>query len=280
MSEAIATLAPAGAARVVDLIWPSRLSALGPALLDTGHTGRTRSEIYSGSIAGFGPASVNPSPDVRLGVPCAKFSVDGTSGVSLRFYPAMAFTVATSPQIWSPVGINVATRIVWIFCGSGIAPNAGLDFGLEFVQPSALGSRILVDAVAGFGFRLADANTLQFIVRGPNGLVTVALTAAPFDLTTWHVLDIRIVSASGPPAFINPATLGPDATLTVRLDGQVLNLGALNSSWATGTNLPPTPLGAGSMGFVPTMPFSPNPINNAWVYQLRFMQAPTIVGTL
>lgn len=276
MPEAVATLAPAGAGRMADLIWPGRLTAAGPAALDTSHTGRTRSENLTGSILGIGPSSQNPVADVRLGVPCAKFTVDATSGVGLRFYPAMGFTFATSPQFFSPSSVvNMATRIIWAFCGSGTAPAAGADFGLEIVQPaSGLGQRILTDAVNGFGFRLADANTLQFITRGPNGLITVNLVV---DTTTWHVLDLRIVSASGTPT---GGGAGPDATLTVRLDGQVLNLGTLNSSWAAGTNLPPVTASGGTMGWMPTLVWNPNPINNSWTYQLRFIQAPSLIATL
>lgn len=272
MSEAVASLSPAGAARIQDLIWPSRLTCLGPNLIATDHTGRTRTENLTGTIAGIGGGHINPPVEVRLGVPSVNMICDAATGNSFRFYPSMSFFLNTAPETWIIPNQSAisATRIVWSFCGSGIAPNAGNDFGLEIVPIGGFGTgRILLDASPGIGFRLADANVLQLLIRGGNGLITVPLTAAPFDLTKWHVLDIRIVSA-------NIA----DATLTIRLDGVVQNIGALNSSWAVGSNLPRIAVNAATVGFMPCLVCNPGVINNFWTYQLRFQQAQNNIALL
>lgn len=271
MSEAVATLAPRGAARIQDLIWPGRLTAAGPAAFATDHTGRTRTENLTGTVVGISGGTANPIADVKLGVPSVKITCDAVGGISLRFYPSMGFFLNTTKSTQTPGAPNNVTRIVWAFSGSGIAPNAGSDMGLEIVPPGGFGTgRILVDASPGWGFRLADANVLQFIVRGPNGLFTIPLTANPFDLTAWHVVDLRMTSASST----------TEATLDVRLDGVPQNLGPLNSSWAAGSNLPAIALNAGTIGFMPCLVANPNPINAFWTYQLRFIQAPTVIATI
>lgn len=269
MSESVATLPSSGAGRFQDLIFPGRLTAIGSALVDTFHTGRTRTENFQGTSVGLGGGVPNPAATVRLGVPCVNFNCTAVAGIMFRFYPAMGFMLATGQNSTTPGSglANNVTRIIWSFCGSGIAPNAGSDMGLEIVPPSGFFSgRILGDVSPGWGFRLASANSLEFIVRGPNGLITLPFVV---DTTTWHVLDMRIVAASS----------GQDATLSVLLDNVPMNLGALNSSWAAGTNLPPAALINAQLGFMPCIVCNPNPINNFWVYQLRFIQASTLMAT-
>lgn len=273
MSEAIATLAPAGAGRFEDWIWPSRATAAGAAAITPACTGRNRVGDILGATAAIGGGATAPVADVRLGVPSVRMFCDAVNGVSFQFYPPMGIFFKSTKSAVNPIDDDIAvTRIVWTFCGSGIAPGAGLDMGLEISQlgGAAAAKRILVDATNGFGWRLADANVLQWIVRGPNGLVTLNVTAAPFDLTIWHTLDMRITSA----------TSTDEASLTVLLDNAPVNLGVLNSSWAAGTNLPPIAQLAATVGYVPNLVCNPNPINQFWTYQLRCMRAPLAIATL
>ena len=104
------------------------------------------------------------------------------------------------------------------------------DFGLEIVK---VGGGNVLNASAntvGWGIFLKDANTVVFYVRGPNGLVKQVLVLPNgFQTTDFHRYEFIITSATGT----------ADGTLQLLIDNLPVNLGALNSSWATGTNLPP-----------------------------------------
>lgn len=271
MPEAVATLAPSGAGRFQDWIWPGRLTACGQGVtMDTSCTSRNGSASQAGITLGFG-GGINVPVAVNAGVACVRMPC-GPGAVGVAFRVPMLMLLRTTKQFISAAYDDQAVyRYVWMFAGDGVAANAGQDFGLEFIQTGAAGgARILADVGFGFGFRVADANVLQFIARGPNGLVTTPFTAAPFNTALWHTLDLRIKSA----------TDTSEATLDLRLDDQVVNLGPANSSWAPGTNLPPSALVGAQVGFEAQLVSAAGNVNNLYTHQLRFMTAPTVALTL
>jgi hypothetical protein len=201
-------------------------------------------------------------------VPAVKHVCTGAGGNQLQFPFPLIFPT-TKSNVIPPFNDQAVYRIVWLFAGSGVAPNANTDFGLEFIHAS-IASRIFTGAGPGWGFRLVDGNTLAFVCRGGNGLIQQNLTVAPFDTTAFHSLDIRVTAA----------TQTADALLSARLDDVPLNLGALNSSWAAGTNLPVQQLSGGAVGFFPALVISGGNANNFWTHQLRLIAAPTSFATL
>jgi hypothetical protein len=266
--EQVATLPPAGASRSLDLIWPGRLTAAGGAGgYDTSCTMRHGTASILGTTTGIGGGTTNIA-DVKLGVPAVKHVCTGVAGNAFNFPFPVVFPTSKSNII--PAYNDAAVyRVVWMFAGSGLAPNANTDFGLEFIHASVT-TRIFTGAGPGWGFRLVDGNTLAFVCRGGNGLIQQNLTVAPFDTSIWHVLDIRMTAA----------TQTQDALLTALLDDVPLNLGGLNSSWAAGTNLPVQQLSGGFVGFFPSLVISGGNANNYWTHQLRMIAAPSAFATL
>jgi hypothetical protein len=187
-------------------------------------------------------------------------------------YPPMGLFIRTSKSNVVPAADDMANyRIIAMMAGSGLAVNAGQDFGLEFTQAIGTAGRVVADANSGWGLRIQDVNTVQFITRGGNGLVTVTLTTAPFDTSVWHVYEFRISSA----------TDTVDAKLELRIDNAVVaNLGALNTSWAAGTNLPFNNFNLGNMGFMTSLVSAAGNNNSLFVHQLRFQAGPSFIMTL
>ncbi len=271
MQEAVATLSPSGASRIEDWIWPSRMQAAQGPFNDLQCSARNGAVSVTGVTAGVGAGGLNRAT-LYLGVPCFSTVCTAVDATHWLFYAPMALFFATSRVAMNPPENDRAVyRIIWTFAGSGLAPNAGIDFGLEFTRIVGTLGRILIDVADGFGFRL-NGTTLEWIVRGPNGLKTVniATAAGGFDITQWHTLDMRI----------RGATATADATLELLLDGTAVNLGAANSSWAAGTNLPPEALVGVNVGFRPNIFAAAGNANSINVYQLRRICAPTVAATL
>jgi hypothetical protein len=272
--EGVATLPPAGAGRFADWIWPSRHTALGSAGgVDTSCNSRHGPTSVQGTSVGIGGGGPPVLATVRNGVACVTIPCGpGAAGTLYRHQDPMGMFFRTSRANVSPTDDDQACyRIIWLFCGSGLAVNAGQDFGLEICRIGAAGlGRINAGGDDGFGIRIQDANILQWLVRGPNGFLTQNITAAPFDTTAWHSVDLRITSA----------TATADATLELRLDDAVVNLGTANTSWAAGTNLPPAAILAAQVGFMPVQCSVAGNNNALFTHQLRMIAAPSVLMTL
>jgi hypothetical protein len=270
MTDIVASKLPAGAGRFQDFVWPD------PLQLGAGINSNSRPRVgmvtAPGNVANIGGGTTSIAA-VQNGVPCVQVPSAVASGTQKQFYPGFSCWWRTSKSLISPrVDDAFVYRFLWNFAGAGIALVGARDFGFEIVRFAgpAVVARLVGDNVPGIGFRIQDANTLQFLVNGPNGLQTVNLTAAPFDTTKFHSIDLRVFCAS--------ATA--DASLTVRLDDSPVALSTANSSWSAGTNLPAMQ-GTGSfVGFVPTIVSDAAANNSFFVQTLRMICAPSELMTL
>lgn len=275
MPEAIVSQLPSGAGRFQDFIWPDPMQSASGAVnshirgringVDQGFTS-------PGSQFNIGGGTGGNQVSILQGVPCAQLVSAVGAGVQYGFYPGFHMALRTSRSAISPICDDCFVyRLIVIMAGPGVVVANNQDFGFEVVRWTGALARLAADGADGFGIRLADANTAQLIVHGPNGLVATNLTAAPFDTTIFHTYEFRVFQA-GPTS---------DAFLTLRLDGAVIALSAVNSNFAApGTNLPATALTGNFMSFVPTMVSGANQAANLFVQRCRMIAAPSELMTL
>jgi hypothetical protein len=128
-------------------------------------------------------------------------------------------------------------RVVACLAGVGIDPAAAGDFGLEVLVVA--GGTFVLAGATGWAITLASNSVARFDVRGPNGLVSYNLTAAPFDTRKFHAYEIRLYSA----------TFTAPGRVEAYVDGVRIPLPALTATWAAGTNNPPAVIA----GFVPAV---------------------------
>jgi hypothetical protein len=270
MAESIASSLPAGAGRSQDWYWPDPQASQG-VNIGSGVRSRNSAVAVSAQTGGIGGGNLVIAAVIK-GVPCAQMlSGAGGSGTIFKFQPPMPLMLRTSKsKIVGAVDDQQVYRIVVTMAGGGIAVNAGQDFGFEVIRTIGTFGRVFADANDGFGIRIQDSHIVQFFVRGPNGLIVRNLTAAPFDTTDWHSFDFRISSA----------TDAVDAKLALLMDTVAVDLGAANSSWAAGTNLPATSLLNGLMGFTPVLVSAAGNDNGLFVQQVHMMAAPSVLMTL
>ena len=158
-------------------------------------------------------------------------------------------------------------RIVFIGMGMGNPPGgAATDVGGYVVIPNSgtPDMRVMSGGISGFGFQFPTQSTVQFVIRGPNGLVTLAIPQIN-DLLL-HTYEMRIL----------PSTRTAYAQLQVFVDFVPLALPALSSSWAPGTNLPSIAITSNRMGFAPGLINNCLASANLLINQLRVIQAPTL----
>jgi hypothetical protein len=271
--ESVGAILPPGAGRFQDFYWPDPLNA------HVGASGASRGRDAS-STAGFGGVVLINGGAASLtavinGVPCQQLlSTAPNLGSQRFFYPGFIMMLRTSRSLISQaVDDTMVYRFVVNMAGGGIAVAAGRDFGFELVRfnGAAVATRIAADAAPGIGLRLQDANVVQLLINGPNGTIVTNLTAGPFDVTAFHTYDLRIFNA----------TANTDAFLTLRIDGALQALSAINSNWgAIGTNLPPIALNGSFAGFVPTLVTDSQNNNGFFVQQCHMICAPNELMTL
>jgi hypothetical protein len=159
------------------------------------------------------------------------------------------------------------TRIIWLMA-IGNAPGAvNTDFGGYVVQAASAtpDMRLMSGGILGFGFQFPSLTSVQFVVRGPNGLVTLAMPSIT-DSTILHAYELRIL----------PPTSTQFAQLQAFVDGAPLALPALSASWAVGTNLPPLAILGGKLGFAVGAVNNSLAAANLLIQQLRVINAPTL----
>lgn len=265
--EAVVSPVSPGAGRFQDWMWPDP-QAYGGINIGTGvrqRNGLGAAAVATTTALGGGTA---PIAAVIAGVECAQIlsAAAGPAGVAFRFVNAGLSHIKTSKSNINPIADDQACKRFLInMAGGGIAIGAG-DFGFQVTRNSAGAGRIVGDANDGFGLQIQNGNVINFIVRGPNGLIApVALTGAPFDTTAWHTYDFLIIDA----------TSTNEASLSLKIDNVPVALPALSASWAIGTNLPPAALTGGLVGFTPVVVSDSKNNNGFFVQQLRMITAPT-----
>lgn len=271
MPDQVASLLPSGAGRFQDFIWPSPLQMLGNG-------------VGASFISRIGGGATMPGAVVIFGAGAAAtvFAIGGgvmqqiptdvaNAGSQRLFYPGFPVMLRTSR---TPIDGTVDDCAVYRFVivmGATASIGAGGEQGFQITQYNAGGGqRIVADASPGIAIDLANGlGSPRVIVRGPNGLQTQDLspTTAAF-LSTY---DIRLFSA----------TAKADAFWTLRINGQVQPLLAINSSWgAPGTNLPPAASSGGAVGFTPSLVASAQATSALFVRSCQLIAAPTELMTL
>lgn len=269
MPESVANLTPSGAGRIRDWIFPGVISGAGQANFGVSQTSRSGSQESQGTVTGYGGGGNTAPSAVINGVPCVKIQC-GPAATGLGFFFGQVtmsmFFPTTKSNIVPLVNDESAYRVVAALAGSGLAPNANTDIGIEFCGNSGA-TRISQDGASGWGLKFSGA-ALQFIAQGgPGGGVTLDITPAGFDITQWHVYDFRIIAANK----------NNDATLALLIDNVPANLGPTNSTWGGGgSHLPPQTLSAGVMSFRPSLIASAGNANFIACAFLRFMAAPSL----
>lgn len=272
MPDQVTSLLPPGAGRFQDFIWPDPLEYLQPGI---GCTFRSRTgggAEMPGQTLVFAGGVPGGAPNVALGQPFVSLPCDvANAGTQRLFYPGFPVTLRTSR---SPIDGRTddcaVYRFVLTWAPSFVALGAGGELGFQLSQYNGgAGQRIIGDVTPGIGINLSDGNTVTLIVRGPNGLVSTVLpgVVSPFLC----VFDLRFFSAT--------ATV--DAYWTLRVNGALVPLSAINSNWgAPGTNLPPAAVSGSSCGFVPSLVSSAQNSNALNVQLFELIAAPTELMTL
>lgn len=260
-----------GAGRFRDMVWPD------PGNLDSPPTSFVGNRLGTSLVGtnpvaetmGFGGGTTTLGATI-FGIDCAQIVSTAAAGLGYRFSNSMMMHIKTTVNAITPA--NDDEQCYRVFCNMAMqfAPTPGTDYGFEIVQGAGT-SRILQEALPGFGFVIQDGNVVNFIVRGGLGLVTTALTGAPFDTTQFHSYELRVTSATA---------LVP-AGLAVLIDNvAVTTLPAAVTSWGGATALPVSALAGGRTGFRPAV-YNVSAINNAlFVQKIRFCSAPNMAATL
>lgn len=218
---------------------------------------------------GFGGGTTTLGATIN-GIDCAQILSTAALGLGYRFSNSMMMHIKTSLN--AITAANDDEQCFRVFCNMalGVPPTPNTEYGFEIVQGTGT-SRILQEALPGFGFILQDNNVVNLIVRGGLGLVTIALTGAPFDTTQFHSYEFRVTSAT--------ATV--PAGLAVLIDNvAVQSLPATVTSWGGATALPVSALAGGRTGFRPAVYNVSGVANGLFVQKIRFCSAPTMAATL
>jgi hypothetical protein len=264
MPEAVASQLSPGAGRYRDYCWPDpALNTSAPAL-NVGN--RIGASSPNGGKVGYGGGAGNDPLGVWKGVNCAQILSTAVGGNAYVF-DVMAMHVKNVRQAIPPSNDDEACYRIYCNMAAQNTPNAGQEYGFNMIRRDTNG-RILQDNAWGFGIRFVDVNTAEMLINGPNGLVRFNVFAG--DVTAWHSYEFRVQSA----------TATADATLQLRIDGVVVALAAVNSTWGAGTNLPGNVLSVGRSGFCATLQNNSGLVNSLFVSALRFISGPTPLSLL
>lgn len=272
MTDQVASQLPTGAGRFQDFLWPDPIGGL-----ENGAGASFRSRIgggiaMPGAVVLFGgglPAIVGTFGGDAFQVLQAGVGI----GSQRLFYPGFPVMLRTSR---TPIDGTVDDCAVYRFvitmgCSAAVGANGEMGFQLSQYNAGG-GQRIIGDNSPGIGINLPNGtNQVDLLVRGPNGLVTTTLAvpgSAPFPASTF---DLRFFSA----------TATADAFWTLRVNGSVIALSAINSSWgAPGTNLPPVASSGGAVGFTPSLVAAGNAATLLTVRSCQLIAAPSELMTL
>lgn len=270
--EQIVSPTPPGAGRFRDWVWPD------PGNLDgnpTPFVGDRIGATLAGSSPvatsiGFGGGTTTLSATVA-GIDCAQLLSTAGAGIGYRFDSSMMAHIKTSLNaIPFPCDDETCFRVI-VNMALGLTPTPGTDYGYYLTTANTNG-RVLADAAVGFGFQIVDGNVVNFVTRGGLGLISIALTAAPFDTTAFHAYEMRVTSA----------TAIAQASLAILIDNvPVASVPATVTGWGPGSALPPSVLFGGTRaGFRVGVYNTSGIINGLFVQKIRFMSAPTMDATL
>lgn len=255
-----------GAARYRSYIWPDPLQLAanaGAVQQSVGVRGRMATGGPSNVFAGYGGGNA-----VQIVNGMAGYAITNVlaGGGGYRFQGNIC-QLKTSRSLIGPPFDDQSVIRVWanLACSSGTP--ATQDQGLVLVHPGGIAQRIIADLAIGFGFQIGQTGIVSFLIRGPNGLLTLPITAAPFDVTKHHTYEMWLVSASQ----------SADANLSAFIDNVAVPLPALSRSWGPGSNLPPSVFISGECNFAVQLTSDPK-INGAVMHiqQLGIAWGPTL----
>ena len=264
--ESVISPLSAGAGRLFDWVWPDVFShdanisaAVRP------RNGQGDPSVGLGeTVAIAGGSTVTAG--VLNGVWVASFNVGGAGQATCFRFPNAGFFHVKTSKNNIPPGLDdtSAKRLITIMAAFA-APAAGQDFGIQYVRRANNG--IQQTGNDGWGVNLTSLANAQFIVRGPNGLITQNFAV---NTAVLHAYEFRILDA----------TATTDASLQFLIDGVPQALAPLSSSWGPGTNLPPEAAVASVTGWQPLLiPNSGTGPNALFVNQQRVILAPTLLMT-
>ena len=274
MPEAVASMLSSGAGRMRDYAWPSppSLCTGGAANLAVRLGGEAFVNNPIVTAVGFGGGGSTTGALVN-GVAMADMPSTAVALNGVAWFAANAgFNIRTAPQLYGPdADQESAFRCIFIMAAQ-FGGGGGFDIGGGVCMARQSNCRPLADNENGIFIRIGGANVAQLVIRGQNGLVTQALTSAPFDTTQLHSYELRIVSAG--------VQAGAYAQLQVLIDAAVVpGLPAISTSWAPGTNLPANQRNGTQMGYFPTM-HNTSGLANHLYGQFRGQYGPNLLNTL
>lgn len=230
-----------------------RIATGGPGVL---------SSAFGGGFAGPFPALVNNIPGLLItnnpgsGMIKMQGQIGNVKTARGQHVQSQAADDSTCMRVWANMQVSNGAPIT-------------NDQGFYMVQPGGVTPRVIIDGGAGFGFNIGQTGVVSFVTRGPNGLITTALTAAPFDVTQHHTYEM----------WIQGMTPTSDGSLTALIDGIVVPLPALSRNWRAGTNLPPNVTLSAESGFVPAWVTSNGILNSTvHMHQLGIAWGPTLAS--
>jgi hypothetical protein len=267
--------APSGSGRTIDAVWPGIYSgAPGTNVLLRSGTVQaiTNAVTGTGAIIGGAYQGVSYAEVQNLAVAdsavvyftnalCLHLRTTvghgiGTAGETTNVYRViftLAHVNAGAPNFWTPID------------------DAAHDVGVSVARVVAGAGFVLRDGNDGWHLQIVNQNTVRLYVRGPNGLVSQVVTAAPFSVLLYHTYEMRFTSAT---------TLAP-ATFALLIDGVNIPLPAATASWAAGTNNPASALTGGFVGFRPMLVARGGvAVITFQVASVRLIAAPTLADAL
>lgn len=259
-------LAAAGSSRYRSYVWPEPFAEMN-STTSTPQTGGRLQQVagvgittsgYGGGIAN-NPGLINQT----VGVLC---TTTAAAGVGSRMQGQILPLKTSRSNVIPSLGDDMHCMRYWanIACSSGTV--VGNDQGFFFIPGGGLLQRIFADVAVGFGFSIGQNGVVQWVVRGPNGLIQANLTALPFDITIHHTYEVIIVGA----------TKTADAYLVALIDSVVQPLPVLSRSWAAGTNLPPNVSISGISSFAAQVTADSHVLNaTLHCHQLGMVWGPT-----
>lgn len=234
MSEVVTTPLSPGAGRSQDLYWPDPWTFFTGQYIIRSRIGPTLDNATTANT-GLGGGTAE-TIGCYLGVDCNQSGCTaGGAGNRHAFTGVGALHIRTTKGFAPPYQCDDMgfMRVIATLASPNV-PADGRDFGMQVTWQ---GGGIFRDGLGGFGFNINGAGALEFVVRGPNGLIRTVVPG--IDPTKWHAYEFRIQSAT-----VN------DATLTALIDNVPIALSATSSSWAAGTDLPPAAtFGGNKAGF-------------------------------
>jgi hypothetical protein len=258
---------PAGAGRSQDWNWPDNyVNAINTNCISRAGVQRVCGQTIAGGASVI-TATINGEDTAQL------LTAAPGDLMSFSFDPVLNFHIRTSlgnDGVEGDDDFNFwRTRVRMAF---GIAPtnDNAHDYGFQVSRTLGTTGFVLKDANDGWHLQLESATVVRLFVRGPNGLISTAITAAPFDTTKFHTYEMRFWGA----------TVRNPARFQLLIDGTPVSLPTATTSWAAGTNNPSSVLTAGRTGFRPMITNFPGLANGLYVSRVKLIAAQNLDNSI